>query len=177
MKRLITICLAIVLLGSGYAMAGTWTTPQPVGGVVNTSADEGEPFLSSDGLSLYFERSSDHAGIYQATRSTPSGPFTSVKEILVAGTYYTWVSTDNLRMYYSGPGWNINMTQRNSVTDDWSMGTGISAPNALGMVCSPTLTADELTIVFVGGNPTGNAGTEQIYIWQADRTQILPLTT
>ena len=52
MKKFMTICLAIVLFSSGYAMAGTWTTPQPVEGVVNTSAQEYSPFLSSDGLSL-----------------------------------------------------------------------------------------------------------------------------
>ena len=66
-------------------------------------------------------------------------------------------------MYYSGYGWNINMTQRNSVTDDWTMGTGISELNTLGMVCSPTLTADELTIVFTGGNPSGDGEGADLY--------------
>ena len=98
-------------------------------------------------------------------RSTPSGPFTSIKEItgIGAGTFSPWVSADNLRMYYSGPGWNIQMTQRNSVTDDWSMGTGISELNTRGMVCSPTLTADELTIVFTGGNPSGDGKGADLY--------------
>jgi Tol biopolymer transport system component len=71
-------------------------------------------------------------------------------------------------MYYYGPGWAINMTQRNSVTDNWTMGTGINELNTLGMVCSPTLTADELTIVFVGGNPTGYAQGADLYM--ASRT-------
>jgi hypothetical protein len=166
MRKLITICLMTMIFISGYALAGTWTTPQPVGGVINTNADEGMPFLSSDGLSLYFTRWSDHAANYQATRSTPSGSFTSVRELtgLGAGTFFTWVSPDNLRMYYSGPGWNINMTQRNSVTDDWSMGTGINSLNSLGTVCEASLTADELTVVFVGGDLSGTVGKADLYM-------------
>jgi Tol biopolymer transport system component len=166
MKTLVTICAAIVLLGYNYATAGTWTTPQPVEGVVNTGEAESTPFLSSDGLTLYFNRDTDHAGTYQAKRSTPSGPFTSVEEITAigSGTFGPWVSPDNLRMYYSGPGWNINMSQRNSTSDEWTMGTGISELNALGMVCYPTLTEDELTMVFVGGNPTGNAQGADLYM-------------
>ena len=171
MRRLITICAATVLFYSGYAMAGTWTTPQPVGGVVNTSADDFKPFLSSDGLTLYFNRVNDsnpnHHSMYQASRSTPSGPFTSLKEITSIGTngpYDPWTSTDNLRMYYGDLGWTLKMSQRDSIADDWQMGTGINELNILGHIASPALTADELIMVFVGGDPTGDAHGADLYM-------------
>jgi hypothetical protein len=39
MKRLITICLAVVLLGTGYAWAGTWTTMPDIPGQTSIYAD------------------------------------------------------------------------------------------------------------------------------------------
>ena len=162
------ISAAVVLFISLFSIPAMaeWTTPQLVEGIANTNAAESWPFLSSDGLSLYFSRSSSHAGIYQATRSSTSSPFNSVTEItaLGAGVWAPRVTADNLRMYYSGPGWTLKMTQRNSVTDPWSVGTGISELNSGRTLATPSVTSDELTIVFVGGNPTGDARGADLYM-------------
>jgi Tol biopolymer transport system component len=183
MKNLIIYAAVLLFIGL-FSMPATaeWNTPQLVGGVANTSAQESWPFLSSDGTSLYFSRSSTSAGIYQATRSTNSGPFTSVTGLtsLGEGTWAPRVTSDNLRMYYSGPGWTLKMTQRNSVTDPWTAGTGIIELNSGRSLATPSVSSDELTIVFVGGNPTGDAHGADLYMaTRANKTSpfgnIIPL--
>ena len=160
------MCVAVLLTAvlSLPALA-EWTTPVPVISV-NTPYNDWIPRLSYDGLSLYFVRdSSGRDRIYQATRATPSGPFTQVNEVLrsssVSGNVlYPWVSSDNLRMYYeeeSGP-WQIKVSQRASVNAPWSQGTAVAGlPSGIS---SPALSADELTIVF--DNP--NVGGDDLYM-------------
>jgi len=154
----VTLVLSAVLTGSALA---DWTTPVPVESGINTQYGDWTPYLSYDGLSLYFSRyysSSQNARIFEARRSQPSGPFTSVSEALSSPSGHViapWVSPDNLRMYYheeSGP-WRIKVSQRASVNDPWPQGTLVSGlPSS---ICVPSLSADELTIVFneplVGG--------------------------
>ena len=86
-----------------------WTTPVPLT-EVNSSAEEWSPFLSYDGLTLYFTRmggpNASSGRIYEAKRDTPSGPFTSVQGVrgqlnsVEGHVLCPWVSPDNLRMYY-----------------------------------------------------------------------------
>jgi Tol biopolymer transport system component len=131
--------------------------------VVNSSVQEWTPYLSYDGLSLYFTRyiNGDNATIYEARRSQPSGNFTSVRQVLSSGNvYHPWVSPDNLRMYYEqeGSSWQVMVSQRASVNDSWSVGNVVSGlPNNIGM---PSLSQDELTMVF--NNP--NVGGWDLYI-------------
>ena len=76
---------------------------------INTAATEKSPFLSFDGLTLYFSRHDGtvlpYTRIFQAQRVVPNGPFTSIQEIpglAYANGHvdYPWVSADNLRIYY-----------------------------------------------------------------------------
>jgi Tol biopolymer transport system component len=153
----VTLLLAAVLTGSALA---DWTTPVPVESGINTQFNEWEPYLSYDGLSLYFARdysSSQNARIFEAKRSQPSGPFTSVSQVFSSSghVYCPWVSPDNLRMYYHQEygTWMIKMSQRVSINDPWPQGTLV--PGLPNGICLPSLSADELTIVFnnssVGG--------------------------
>ena len=105
MKTKMGIEVIYVLLGlmffSGVVRA-EWTEPVSVD-EVNTELVESQPFLSFDGLTLYFNRRvNEKARIYAATRDEPSGPFTSVAEVLSSSYHVVspWVSPDNLRMYY-----------------------------------------------------------------------------
>jgi Tol biopolymer transport system component len=166
----VAILLATVMAGSVLA---DWTTPVPVESGINTQYNDCTPFLSYDGLSLYFSRyysSSSKARIFEAKRSQPSGPFTSVSEALssTSGHVMTpWVSPDNLRMYYheESSAWMIKMSQRSLVNDPWSQGTSVSGlPSGIS---SPSLSEDELTIVF--NNPS--VGNYDIYMaTRPDRT-------
>jgi opacity protein-like surface antigen len=168
MRNLI-MCAAAVLAAvlTSSVFAAEWTTPVPVTAGINTQFDESTPYLSYDGKSLYFSRgytdNDFYFHIYEAKRSQPSGPFTSVSEVYTS-SYHTcgpWVSPDNLRMYYwhELPNtWQIEVSRRASVNDPWSQGTVVSG--LPGNAVAPSLSADELTMVF--NNP--NVGGWDMYI-------------
>jgi len=164
-----------LLVAANSAVADLWTTPVPVG-EVNTEYDEGAPFLTYDGRALYFSRQGvpgPYPGrLYSATRAAPVGPFTSESELTTlnsAGSIvnYSWVSQDNLRLYYYqtlGGGHVIKMSGRASTADLWQAGTDVAELNALGGVANPSLTPDELTIVFTGTEVPGGLGGYDIWM-------------
>ena len=149
------MCVAVLLAAVlPMSVLAEWTTPVPVASGINTQS-ESMPYLSYDGLSLYFDRGTD--SIYEAKRSQPSGNFTSVSQVLSGGGHIVcpWVSPDNLRMYYhqESGSWQVKMSTRASVNDPWSSGTAVAGlPSNIAL---PSLSEDELTIVYdnpsVGG--------------------------
>jgi len=170
---------AVVILFAILAVPvwAQWSVPVPIE-EINTEYQEKAPFLSYDGLTLYFDRANTNTfsgtRIYQATRAHPFGVFTEVQEISSLNgserhVSYAWVSPDNLRMYYyTNTGIDrLKFTERASVFNPWAIGTNISELNALGDVANPSLTPDELTIVFVGYNLPGGKG--DFDIWMATR--------
>jgi Tol biopolymer transport system component len=171
----------LVLLVLCPIASADWTEQVPLT-EVNTNYHDKSPFLSFDGLTLYFCRENGPWGwtirIYQATRTEPAGPFTSVEEISTlnisnAHVAYPWVSQDNLRMYYyrSGGGRaRLMVTTRASTNDPYLPGVEISELSALGNVYTPSLTTDELTIVFSGDSLSGGQG--GLDVWIATRPNI-----
>jgi len=173
--RMIFVAVFGLLAINGFSL-GEWTEPVPVA-EVNTEYAEWTPFLSFDGLSLYFARGKGpgfyNFRIYEATRSEPYGIFTLVREVLRSSghVHSPWVSPDNLRMYYyndmSGQ-WPMKVSERASVNDPWPPGRDISELNALGgRYQTPSLTADELTIVFSAYGIPGGCG--DFDLWMATR--------
>lgn len=155
-----------------------WSEPVPLI-EVNTNYHDKAPFLSFDGLTLYFSRQDGpgwyYTRIYQATRLEPRGPFTSIEEISNLNyssghVDYPWVSPDNLRMYYyrvEGSVHRLKVTERLSIDEPWQPGIDITELNALGGVANPSLTEDELIIFFTGTDvPSGLGGYD---IWMATR--------
>jgi hypothetical protein len=174
-----TILLAILIVSVLYVPASAeWTEPVPIM-EINTEFADWAPFLSFDGLSLYFARGRTsgyyHFRIFEATREEPYGPFTSINEVLSSSGKHLlspWVSPDNLRMYYhteieSQNRWELKVSERASVNDPWPQGSNISELNMLGKVAGPRLTADELIIFFVSPNIPGGLGGYDI--WMATR--------
>jgi len=159
-KALITIVLMLLTL-CGFAVA-EWSEPVLLTEVNTESAEEWAPFLSFDGLTLYFSRvrsdSFYYGQIFEATREEPFGLFTSVREIpgdlnLSPGhDLCPWVSPDNLRMYYHYEYqgiFSLRYSERTSVDDPWREGINISELNMLGeQLRAPKLTPDELNIFF-----------------------------
>lgn len=173
MRRAILIIALVFVVLTGQTFADQWTTPVPVAAGINTQYADETPFLSFDGLSLYFSRGYDGYGdfrIYEAKRSQPSGDFTSVNQVLSAsGTHliHPWVSPDNLRMYYQeqSSSWTIKMSQRASVSDSWSDGAAVSGiPNG---VYSVTLSQNELTMIYDISN--GSNGRDLYIASRTDR--------
>ncbi len=155
----------------------TWTEPVPIV-EINTDYHDKAPFLSYDGLTLYFSRQDGpgwhYTRIYEATRPEPVGPFTSVEEISTLNypgvhVNYPWVSPDNLRMYYyiTGAIRRLKITERVSIYEPWQPGMDINELNALGGVANPSLTPDELRIFFTGTSVPGGKGGYDI--WMATR--------
>jgi len=165
----------LIYTGFGSSTAAAWTVPVRLA-EVNTNYHDKAPFLSYDGQTLYFSRQDGpgwhHTRIFQATRENILSPL-AVKEISTltqpgAHIDYPWVSPDNLRMYYySASPRKLHVTERTSVNDPWISGSPISELNSLGEVANPSLTPDELLILFTGLNIPGGLGGYDL--WTASR--------
>jgi hypothetical protein len=158
-----------------------WTAPGPLT-EVNSSAEEWSPFLSYDGLTLYFARvrgpDSYYGRIYEATRDTPSGLFTNVHEVsgvlnwAPGHVVCEWVSPDNLRMYYHmeiDGDFTLWVSERRSVDAPWPAGTRIHGLESLGSrLQMPRLTPDEKIVLFDASDiPGGQGGYD---LWMATRS-------
>ncbi len=174
----LVLCIVQVVVSSVPPIcdAHQWTEPVPMT-EVNSKYDDKSPFLSFDGLTLYFsvEPGWGYTHIYQAVRQSPTGPFAAIREISTLNytqghVDYPWVSPDNLRMYYYRTeigGKRLKVTQRSSASAFWMAGSNISELNRLGDVANPTLTQDERIIVFSGNTLPGGRG--QWDLWTASR--------
>lgn len=158
------------------AMAELWNDPEPVT-AVNAEYSNGAPFLTYDGLSLYFGRQGhpDYPGqLFVATRATTSSPFGTPHALpgldnqRDVSMNYPWVSADNQRLYYyqSGSPSVIKMSQWDDTTASWTAGTNVASVDAQGSVANPSLTRDELTIVFASTKSGGLGGYD---IWMGTR--------
>lgn len=181
----VTIPAILALYGSAWAAQELdqyqWTVPAPLPQVNSDSAEEWSPFLSYDGLTLYFVRLSSetfyYGRLFQASRKQPFGLFTEVREIngalnsSRALNLFPWVSSDNLRMYYHNEfagRFMLMVSRRASVNAPWPEGTSILELNALGQhLQAPKLTSDELIIFFNASDIPGGKGGHDI--WQAIR--------
>jgi hypothetical protein len=118
MKRLITICLAMVLLGSSYAMAGTWTTID-MPGAYNTYP-QGISGNNVVGWS-YDEYDNKHGFLYNRTTSN----WTPLDKPGVSETYPQGISgSDIVGSYYDG---DLHGFRYNWMTSTWS---GLDMPGA-----------------------------------------------
>ncbi len=154
-----------------------WTRPLPLTYVNSDYYDDKAAFLSFDGLTLYLARSTptEYSRIFEAMHQA-EGTWSTPAEIVgltnvYANVDYPWVSADNLRMYYYSTelSWRrLRMAERPSIAAPWLTGQEIEELNRLGRVANPTLTKDELTIVFSGLNLRGGKGYWDL--WMASRS-------
>ncbi len=177
-KHMLWVIIGLVTILSAPTL-GQWSDTTALAEINTTFVDK-SPFLSFDGLTLYFSRQNIpgwyYTSLYQATRLNPTGPFDTVSEISELKYFgghvdSPWVSPDNLRLYYfrtePGSQSRLKLSQRGSVYQSWPQGDNINELNALGYVAHPTLSADELTIVFSGKNLAGGVGGYDL--WMATR--------
>lgn len=169
-----------VFLAVQSGAADLWTVPVPLV-EVNSSAEEWSPFLSDDGLTLYFARvrSPDcyFGRIWEAKRDTPQQHFSVIQEVagdlnavnghVVCG----WVSPDNLRMYYHTEIdgiFALQVSERCSVDAPWPAGAPLPGLEDLGWrLQMPRLTVDEKTVVFDASDIAGGEGGYDL--WMASR--------
>jgi hypothetical protein len=166
-------CMLAQAVLAQTAPADLWTVPVPLA-EVNTSAREWSPFLSYDGLTLYFARQ-DGAWwhIYEAKRDEPAGPFTSMQAVPGSlndsghSVVLEWVSPDNLRMYYTAINgtFALQVCERESVDSPWPRGKPILELNSLGRrLVLPRLTPDENTVIFSASDIRGGQGGYDLWI-------------
>jgi hypothetical protein len=109
MKKLITICAAIVLWGSGYAMAGTWTTlDNPMATGVNGTVVNG--IDGSNLVGWYMNASGTHGYLYDGTTwttlDTPGSKGTAVNGIDGSNLVgYYWDNNKGYVFLYNGSTW------------------------------------------------------------------------
>lgn len=168
----------VCLCGNALAV---WSSPELVS-ELNASESEraAYPCLSRDGLTMYFSRYDAGSGYWrlvEAYRDAPERAFTSermLSELVATGYDLTnpWISSDRLQLYYTerddaGSG-KIKMAQRASTDDTWTSARVFDELHQNGADAkSPSLTEDELTIVFASTRLGSIGG---IDLWMASRT-------
>ncbi len=167
-----------------------WSTPVNLGPTMNSSALDGHPGISADGLSLFFSSNrpggSGGTDLWVTTRATISDPWggpvnlgptvnSSAEEIDPS------ISADGRTLFFSdyenGPfrpaGYgaaDIWVTTRATVSDPWSMPVNLGPTvNSSASDSHPAISADGSTIFFMSVRPGGLGGHD---LWQAP---VLPI--
>jgi len=159
-----------------------WSSPVNLGPTVNSSADENQPNIPTDGLSLYF---SDHSNavvrpgglggtdIWVTTRKTkddPWGPPVNLGPTVNSSNNdgSTSISTDRLSLYFHSnrPGFgrsDIWVTTRKAKDEPWGLPVNLGPTvNSQHHEFSPYISSDGSTLYFISGRPDSQG----MDIWQ-----------
>jgi len=159
-----------------------WGTPENLGSPVNTPDEERMPWISADGLEIYFARigNSDTADLYVSRRATITDTWSEPVNLSVLNTASSEsepsLSSDGLRMFFSSnrPGGfgegDLYVSSRQTKDADWSppLNLGKQINTQYSEVC-PCLSFDGHTLYFCDSPwsnvPPGSMG--GVDIWQA----------
>jgi hypothetical protein len=159
--------VSAIVLSGGVAKADfTFGEPTNLGPPMSTSADELGPWVSADGLSLYFtsDRPGGHGGddIWVATRATKTDKWSNPMNFstIVNGSFdesCARISTDRLSLYFSSNrtggygGSDIWVTTRETEYDDWGIPVNLGPKvNSSAHEITPSLSSDGLELYFSG---------------------------
>ncbi|MBC8468555.1 MAG: PD40 domain-containing protein [Planctomycetes bacterium] len=163
----------------------SWGEPMNLGPTVNSSANDGGPFISADGLSLFIE--SDRPGgyggndIYVSTRATTDDPWGEPVNLgpRVNSSVWDWypsLSADGLSLFFTSlrsgglGGDDIWVTTRATTNDPWREPVNLGpAVNSSSAETCPNISADDSTFSF-HSNRAGGSGNSDL--WQV---KILPV--
>lgn len=153
-----------------------WSQPTPLESPINSRNWERHPFLSRDGLELYFESLS--RGIAVVSRGSSKDSFGDPVTVrarggLVGGRAYFEVSPsltgDGLTMVFTSNrsdsvgGYDIRWTRRSGAGDNW--GPDVPLPSTINSVSNEStacISGDGLTLLFSSDRP-GGAGLDDLY--------------
>jgi hypothetical protein len=197
-KRLWIGCLLALALGFAPAVYGQqfsdWSAAENLGPTVNSALVEVDPFISKDGLSLYFSCNNCPGGyggydIWVAQRASVNDPWGAPQNLgpsinTSAGETGAQISPDGHRLYFSsnraggfGSG-DLYVSRRHNKRDDlgWqpaeNLGSGV---NTVADEAAPAIFEDDvtgvITLYFNSVRPTGLGDTD-IYasVLQLDET-------
>ena len=134
------------------AVCGAWTAPDLIP-IVNSSALEVSPDLSSDGLSLYMARltTSNNYDLFVATRVSTTSPFAAPRPLSFASDPVAL--EDEPHLSASGRELFFVRDERLWVVRRDSAEAPFGEPENLGIEgYSPSLSGDELTLYFTTGS-------------------------
>ena len=169
-------CLIIVLaflISTGKANADfTFGEPVNMGSTVNSSAWDGGPSISADGLTLFFDsfRPGGAGGqdLWVTTRETTDDEWGEPVNLgrTVNSSAHEWqpsISTDGLSLYF-GVGWNLWITTRETRDDAWGTPVNLgSTINSSSWELAPSISSDELSLFF-SSNRSGGSGGQDIWV-------------
>jgi len=155
-----------------------WEPASRLGPPLATDADEC-PFLTSDGLSLYFDSWRDGGtggcDLWMTTSAIPDGSWGAPVNLgpAVNSASDDWcpsISADGLELYFSSnrPGgsgtWDIWTASRATVNDTWGSPVNLGASiNTEAEDCWPSLSPDGLVLFFTS-NRSGGQGSWDLYM-------------
>ncbi|MBN2271581.1 MAG: PD40 domain-containing protein [Sedimentisphaerales bacterium] len=185
--------------GGGYGGWDIWLTTRLTredpwefsvnpGSSINTLSGEGAPYLSADGLALYFasNRPGGHGNydIWVSTRATLGSPWGEA--VNLGPSVNTWadeccqvISPNGLELYFaelavfhpSGyGGGDIWLSKRESVSDSWGDATNLGLTvNSPDFESVATISPDGLTLYFDSDRPGGYGSTD---VWVTTRASL-----
>jgi len=147
---------------------------------INSNANDGTPFLTASGLSLYFysERSGGNGqrDLMLATRADPAAPFSAPSFLTPLNSpgidHEARLSADELSLVFESDrnggdgGPDLWLSERTLATDSFGAPRNLSELNTFDVETGPALSADALTIMFASVRPGNAGGTD---IWAATR--------
>jgi Tol biopolymer transport system component len=183
MSRKTKMCLIALLvflasMGSKVNADFTFGTPTNLGLTVNSSAEEAEPSISADGLSLFFSSNrpggSGNWDIWVATRVTTDGNWgvpvnlgptvnSSAHDLQVT------ISADGLELYFAskrsdGFGtYDAWVTRRAAEGDDWAPPVNLGSPINTSSKDFATISADGLEL-YITSNCPGSFGSTDLWV-------------
>jgi Tol biopolymer transport system component len=157
-----------------------WGPPVNLGPTVNSSAWDSCPYISADGLSLYFDSrrpgGSGTCDLWVTTRATVSDPWEQPVNLgptvnSSASEYQPGISADGLILFFfsNRPGGSgdddIWVTSRPTPDSDWDppVNLGPTVNSSARDIC-PYISADGSTLYLTSERPGGQGGLD---LWQA----------
>jgi Tol biopolymer transport system component len=163
--------------------ADDWGTPVNLGTTVNSSASEGSPDISGDGLELYF--TSNRPGgygsldIWVTTRATTEDgwgtPVNLGPTVNSSGLdHCSGISDDELTLFFAYDNiWDIFVTRRTTIEDDWGKPVNLGPTvNSSSSDDDANISADGSTLFFFSNRPGGYGSYD---LWQSSITPIVDL--
>jgi hypothetical protein len=163
-----------------------WTTPVNLGTAINSSANDGCPSISADGLTLFYKAGGlgGYGGddLWASTRTAADEDWPSPANLgATVNTAYTdccpSISGDDLALFFHSdrPGslgfLDVWVTTRADVSEPWrapvNLGTGINTPS---YDWAPDVSSDGLTLFFAS-NRSGGSGADDI--WQVSISPVV----
>lgn len=137
-----------------------WSEPVNLGDEINAIGWQRCPFLSADGLTLYFMTNDGRNAnrIYLATRQSAKDAWSSPKPVEFPGADEAWaftpaVSSDGLTLYFAANRESqLRYCTRGSTTAAWSAPQNVGPPlGSLRSVTFPNFSRDGRTLTFMLG--------------------------